>query len=70
MIADIVKNMSGDGYCGGRVRIHHADNPKAAELLREKILSEYPTSDVTVAFARGLCSFYAERGGLLVGFEV
>ena len=70
MIADIVKNMKSEGFAGGKVRIHHAENPAAAESLREKILAECPTSEITVAPARGLCSFYAELGGLLVGFEV
>ena len=70
MLADIVKNMKGDGWKGGKVRIHHASNPETASLLREKILAEHPTASVEVAPARGLCSFYAESRGLLVGFEV
>ena len=69
-LSDIVKDMGKDGFVGGRVRIHHADNPHAAELLKEKILEKYHGADVLVAPARGLCSFYAEAGGLLVGFEV
>ena len=69
-LSDIVKDMGKDGFVGGRVRIHHADNPRAAELLKEKILEKYHGADVIVAPARGLCSFYAEAGGLLVGFEV
>ena len=69
-LSDIVKDMGKDGFVGGRVRIHHADNPRAAELLKEKILEKYHGADVIVAPARGLCSFYAEAGVLLVGFEV
>ena len=45
-------------------------NSGLAELLKEKILEKYHGADVIVAPARGLCSFYAEAGGLLVGFEV
>lgn len=70
MISDIVKNMKGDGYKGGRVRINHAENPKTAETLRDKILSEFPDAEIIIGSTRGLCSFYAESGGLLVGFEV
>ncbi len=67
---DMFKNMKGDGYKGGKVRIHHAQNPAAAELVRTKILAEFPDAEIVIAEARGLCSFYAEAGGILVGFEI
>jgi DegV family protein with EDD domain len=70
MLADIVKNMCGDGYCGGRVKIHHADNEESALALKDKIVEKYPDAQIEIAMTRGLCSFYAERGGLLVGFEI
>jgi DegV family protein with EDD domain len=70
MLADIVKNMCGDGYCGGRVKIHHADNEESALALKDKIATKYPDAQIEIAMTRGLCSFYAERGGLLVGFEI
>lgn len=69
-IKDIVGNMVGDGYKGGKVRIHHANNPQTAEMLRNKILESYPDSEVIIDVAGGLCSFYAEEGGLLAGFEI
>ena len=68
--ADIVKNMGSEGFASGRVKLHHANNLPFAEAVKEKILAEYPTASVEIAEARGLCSFYAEAGGLLVGFEV
>lgn len=67
---DIFSNMKGDGYKGGRVKIHHADNLPATELLLSVIREEYPEAEIDVGMAGGLCSFYAEGGGLLVGFEV
>ena len=67
---DILKNMVGDGYKGGRVKIHHANNLSAASLLSEKIQSSFPEAKIEVAPAGGLCSFYAEQGGILVGFEI
>lgn len=70
MVADIFSNMKGDGYEGGKVRIHHAQNLAAAELLREKIAELFHKAEIIIAEARGLCSFYAEAGGLLVGFEI
>ena len=67
---DIFANMKGDGYKGGRIKIHHANNPPAAELLVSVVREEYPDAKIDVGMAGGLCSFYAEQGGLLVGFEV
>ena len=67
---DIFSNMKGDGYKGGRVKIHHADNLPATELLVSVIREEYPDAKIDVGMAGGLCSFYAEWGGLLVGFEI
>ena len=69
-ITDIVKNMISDGYTSGRVKIHHANNLPAAESLKEKILEKIPEANIEISAAGGLCSFYAEQGGLLVGFEV
>ena len=67
---DIFANMVGDGYKGGRVRIHHANNLSAAELVKNDILEKFPEASIDVAMTGGLCSFYAEQGGLLVGFEI
>ena len=67
---DMLKNMKGDGFKGGKVRIHHAANPQAAELLKSKIAAEFPDAEINIGEARGLCSFYAEAGGTLVGFEI
>ena len=69
-VSDIVKNMGKEGYASGRVKLHHANNLSFAEAVREKILAEYPDAKIEIAETRGLCSFYAELGGLLVGFEV
>ena len=63
------KNMKAAGYDGGRVRIRHTENAAAAFALRRMILSAYPESDVFVGENRGLCAYYAEHGGLLVGYE-
>ncbi len=65
----ILKNMQTNGYTGGRVRIHHCENEEGAKTLREKISAIYPAADVIIEKTRALCSFYAEKGGLLVGYE-
>lgn len=57
------------GFAGGKVRIDHCLNPEAAEQLKSLILHEYPDCDVQIGICTALCSFYAEKGGFLVGFE-
>ena len=65
----LLEQMQKLGYAGKRVQINHCENPDGAEALRKLIVETYPTAAVTVGTAGGLCSFYAERGGILVGFE-
>ena len=57
------------GFAGGKVKISHCQNPDAANELREKILECYPESDIEILPCTALCSFYAEKGGLIIGFE-
>ncbi len=68
-MTDIVKNMQKEGCIGGKVYLHHADNEIAAKLLKEKIEAAFERVKVIVGELRGLCGFYAERGGVMVGFE-
>ena len=57
------------GLREGKVSIGHCQNEHAAEQLKEMILDRFPQTQVEIHKLRGLCSFYAEKGGLLVGFE-
>ncbi len=57
------------GYKGGRVAICHVQNSFYAEKLRELLHAEFPKAEILVYPARGLCSYYAEEGGLLIGYE-
>lgn len=68
-MAAIQKLMGELNYNGGKVIIDHCFNEKDANRLKELILATYPTADVRVAETRALCSFYAEVGGLMIGFE-
>lgn len=65
----IDKLMKEFNYNGGKVIIDHCFNEADANALRDQILSVYPTADVRIAETKGLCSFYAEVGGLMIGFE-
>ena len=68
-ITSLLAQMTGLGYEGGKVRIAHCLNEAAAASLKAGILSMYPQADIQIRPAGGLCSFYAEKGGLLIGFE-
>ena len=69
LFARLLDCMQDNGYKGGKVRIGHCRNEAYANLLKQQILTVYPTADVLTYKLRGLCSFYAEVGGVLVGFE-
>lgn len=68
-IETIVDEMKKRGYAGGRVKIAHCFNENAAETLKGMIHAAWPGADVAIELCSALCSFYAERGGMLVGFE-
>ena len=57
------------GYRGGRLYIHHCFAYETVTRLEASIRRDYPSAEIVLRPTRGLCSFYAERGGFLVGFE-
>ncbi|MCR4955786.1 MAG: DegV family protein [Lachnospiraceae bacterium] len=65
----LFSNMKAEGYRGGRVRLTHTLNPALADKFFGMIKKEYPDADITISENRGICSFYAEEGSLLVGYE-
>ena len=67
--AVMFNNMKNMGYKGGKVGINHCLNETAANNLLKAIKSEFPEANVKVGCLRGLCSFYAEQGGMIIGFE-
>ncbi len=58
------------GFNGGKLRISHCENSNAAETFKNMILSVFPKSNICIRHCTGLCSFYAERGGMILGFEI
>lgn len=65
----LVKEMHSMGFTGGKVRIAHSSNPQAAGTLKAVLEELFPDVQVEIAPCGALCCFYAEHGGLLVGFE-
>lgn len=65
----IMDAMADEGYNGGLVSINHVENPKAAQALGDAICERWPKASVRIVPCGGLCSYYAETDGLIVGFE-
>ena len=68
-ISTIYSEMEKGGYIGGKVWINHCLNPDSAFKLKDYILKKYPNADVNVNQCGGLCSYYAEEGGMIIGYE-
>ncbi len=65
----LVKELENEGFRSGKISIGHCQNEAAANRLKEQILAKCKDAKVEIHPLRGLCSFYAEKGGVLVGFE-
>ena len=68
-LAALLERVENSGYNGGKVRIAYCMNEDAARKLAVEIRKKYEDSDIKIYHTGGLCSFYAEKGGLLIGFE-
>lgn len=65
----LLNNLKKNGLSSGKIQIAHCRNEAAARKLKDMILAELPQVTVAIGENRGLCSYYAETGGLLVGYE-
>ena len=58
------------GYKGGRIIIAHRNNEKFCQQFSSLIKEKFPAADISFLPTSGLCSFSAEEGGLLLGYEI
>lgn len=68
-LRQLIATMKELGCTGGKVRIAHSYNPEAVGNFSALLREEFPDCEITVCLNRGLCCYYAEEGGMLVGFE-
>ena len=68
-LAAIVEEMTHAGYDGGAVRIAPCQAKETAAALKALLRARWPKADIRIAPCTALCSFYAESGGILVGYE-
>lgn len=69
MYRKTIEFMASDGYHGGLVYIDHVDNEKSANELKALIEAQWPQAEVHILPCGGLCSYYAEESGLIIGYE-
>ncbi len=65
----IIDTLESHGYQGGLVYIDHVDNRAAVETLRATIKERWINAEIHVLPCGGLCSYYAEESGIIIGFE-
>jgi hypothetical protein len=56
-------------YDGALLRIAHCFAEDAAMALYNALKPEFPNTRLILEPTTALCSFYAEEGGLMIGFE-
>ena len=68
-IRSVVNELVEKGYQGGKCYISHTLDADLAGRLKEAIISRFPGSQPFIEPNTGLCSYYSERHGLIIGFE-
>lgn len=66
----LIEEMLKAGYQGGKVTIAHCNNDKICQQIREAVQEKFVGAVVEAVPTSGLCSFYAEEGGILMGYEI
>lgn len=69
-ISTTFEEMLNAGYKGGHITIAHRRNDKFVEQLSALVHEKFANADIEILPTSGLCSFYAEEGGLLIGYEI
>ena len=67
-VSFIINDLHQRGFQGKELIISHCHNAAFVGALREKITELWPGADITVLKTRGLDSFYAERGGIIISY--
>ncbi len=68
VISSIVDMITSNHFTKGKIYISHCHNKVMAERLKREIMARWTHVDVFITETRGLCSYYAERGGMIVSY--
>ncbi|MGI5888616.1 MAG: DegV family protein [Oscillospiraceae bacterium] len=66
MVLTILQNLDSRGFSGGLMVIEHCDNRSLADKIAQLVMEKWPGADIRIVPTRGLCSYYAERGGIII----
>lgn len=69
VLKHLIQEFYNSGFKGGKVFIAHLNNEKFVQMVQKAIAENFENVDITVYQTRGLCSYYVEDGGVLIGFE-
>ena len=69
-VKEFVKRLKESGLETGKVFLAHCWNESGAKKLANMIREALPEVTVKIGINLGLCSYYAEKGGILVGYEI
>lgn len=68
MFKKILAALEQAGFTGGNFVINHVNNLAGAEALADHIIMRWPDSNPIILPCSGLCSYYAEMNGMIIGF--
>ena len=69
-VSTVVDEMIKAGYKGGRAVITHRNNESICKKIEDKLKEKFSNVEFIVVPTSGICSFYGEEGGLLLGYEI
>lgn len=69
MIAKVIQSMESDGYKGGLVCMDHVDNEAGCQEIAAAISAKWPEAEIMIMPCGGLCSYYAESKGIIIGYD-
>lgn len=58
------------GYKGGKIDLAHCLKEEVAKEFEALVLAQFPNARIDIRPTSGLCCYYAQRGGLMIGFEM
>ncbi len=68
-LSAVANDMKEFGVSSGKISIAHCENEVGALRLRTLLQATFSHAKIEIHKLRGLCSFYAEKGGILIGIE-
>jgi DegV family protein with EDD domain len=68
-LSTLASELKVGGVSCGKISIAHCENELGTVRLKAMLQTSFPNAQIEIHKLRGLCSFYAEKGGILIGFE-